>query len=1349
MKKITDFIIEKRNIFLILFVLLAGICLYLSNNVHINEDIMKYLPKSSETKIGNDIMSEEFSKQDTSILNVMFKNLTEEEKNKAINRLNSIKGVSSVDYENSQEYNIREYTLFVVNVDDYADSNIAEDVYKEVLKNFNFVGMSGSIYEANKPVLNTSIVILAISCAMLILIILSDSYVEPFLYLITIGIAIFINKGTNIIFDSVSSITDSITAILQLALSMDYSIMLSNRFKQEKEITKDKVKAMKNALYQSFKSISSSSITTIVGLLALVFMSFTIGQDLGFVLSKGVLLSLICIFVCLPALLLLFDNIIAKTHKKSLNFNLKKLGKFSFKTRWIQSVFIIVLFIIVYFLQGNTTILYTDSEQDKVGKIFPATNQIAIVYENKYEEFIASYCKELEKNQDIDQVLCYSNTLNEKLPYDELNQKLEDLGENTNIEEDLLKLIYYYYHQKEENKMTANEFITFIKTEIYSNDKFSGSITDEIKENLDLLSNFANPEEINKKRSVGDIASILEINQNDAENILIYYNSKNIATKITLKQFVDFMLNDVANNSKYSSNLDKHTSNELKQLQYFTNTSLIHQKMNAKDLSNIFGIDEELVEQLLLFYRINTESTTKMTLNNFATFALELANNESYKSLFDEDTKKSLSLLKIVSNESFISNKQNEKDMRNTLSSLGLDLKEDTMNLFYILYDGYNTNTKMTLNNFVSIALEMAKDENFKSYFNKEIILTLEMMKTLDQYKDATMNNEELYQLFGITDRAKIMQLDSILNSFNGSLTPTTFVETLLGKEQIKNALEEKEIASLTKAEYIMNNGNTKYSMGEVATILDQNSILVSVLYGKYDEQINAIPDISIKELINFIYKNKDNSLLTSYIKENQDLLNLVYIIINNTKTQYNYVKISNIISTNKEQVKQIFGVYDYLNSETLLTPLELTNVILNNLENELFHNKLDKSSISKLTLVREVMQNTVNNASFSSSNLSKLLGIDKDTIDLLYSLYNFNYGNSNQNIPLNHYVNFIVENVMDNEDYADQFDEKTKEKLTTICTMMKKALKKEKYSAKELYNTLKILSDSLDSSLIELTYIYQGSVNHYNSVWQMTVEEFVNYLNNDILTDEKFDDFIEEEMKEKITKAKKEIEKSKQLIVSDRYSRVVLNTKYPLEDETTFEFINTLENDLGVNDGIYIVGNSSMAVEMSRTFNNELNKITILTMIFIYIVVAITFKNIVIPFILVLIIQCAVYITMSFISITGGYVYFISLLIVQAILMGATIDYAIVYTSYYKESRITMNVKASIINAYNKSIHTIISSSSILIIVTLIVANFASAIAAKICETISQGVFASVILILIILPGVLATCDKFICKKK
>ena len=153
--------------------------------------------------------------------------------------------------------------------------------------------------------------------------------------------------------------------------------------------------------------------------------------------------------------------------------------------------------------------------------------------------------------------------------------------------------------------------------------------------------------------------------------------------------------------------------------------------------------------------------------------------------------------------------------------------------------------------------------------------------------------------------------------------------------------------------------------------------------------------------------------------------------------------------------------------------------------------------------------------------------------------------------------------------------------------------------------------------------------------------------------------------------------------------------------------------------------------------------------MIIIFIVVAFTFKSIIIPTILVLTIQCAVYLTMGILSLMGDNVYFIAILIVQSILMGATIDYAILYTSYYLELRRTMEVKDAVIEAYNESIHTIITSASILIIVTLIVGYFASAIASKICITISQGTLCSVLLILILLPAVLASLDKIIVKQK
>ena len=501
MKKITDFIVNKRNIILVLFIILTGVCAILSNHVTINHDMAKYLPNTSSVRKGMDIMEDEFQEQKSSSLNVMFQGLKKSEKKKICQELENIKGVSSVTYDiDSSDYNKKGYTLYIVNISDTEDSKISSSVYHKIEDKYEDedIAMSGAVAEKNKTVLPAWIMIVAVGICFIILIIMCESYIEPVLFLITIGIAVMLNNGTNIIFSSVSNITSSICAILQMALSMDYSIMLMNRYRQEKKHENDKVIAMKKALYKAFLAISSSSLTTIVGLLALVFMSFTIGKDLGFVLAKGVLLSLVSIFFCLPALILLFDKVITKTKKKSPNFNLKKLGSFSYKIRPISIFLLVGLFVVSFILKGNLEILYTDKEQDEIAKVFPENNQMAIIYNNKDEEFVSKYCKNLDKYTKVDQVLCYGNTIGQKLTYQEFNEKLDDLNTDMNIDNELLRILYYdYYNGNKKMKMTFNDFVAFIQNDVLSNDIFSKNIDSDMKDNINKLNYFTTIESIN------------------------------------------------------------------------------------------------------------------------------------------------------------------------------------------------------------------------------------------------------------------------------------------------------------------------------------------------------------------------------------------------------------------------------------------------------------------------------------------------------------------------------------------------------------------------------------------------------------------------------------------------------------------------------------------------------------------------------------------------------------------------------------------------------------------------------------------------------------------------------------
>ena len=1275
MKKITNFIVDKRYIILFLFLILSSISLFLSSKVKINYDIAKYLPADSEIRTGMDIMENEFEKIKSSSFNLMFKGLNDKEKIIIYEQLEKIEGISSVTYEKNDNYNKDDYTLYVINVDDCDDSVLASNVFnkiKEEYKDYE-IYTSGDIANKNETVLPTWIVVLAVSCALVILIIMCESYIEPFLFLATILIAVLLNNGTNIIFDNVSNITSSISAILQMALSMDYSIMLMNRYNQEKKLEKDKVKAMKNALCKAFSSISSSSFTTIVGLITLVFMSFTIGRDLGFVLAKGVLFSLISIFTCLPALILMFDKLIIKTRKKSLNIKLNRLGKISYKIRYISIFLFLGAFLFNYLTKGNLNILYTSSETDKIKDIFPTNNQIAIIYKNKDDNYISEYCKSLEDKDYVNEVLCYGNTINEKLKYNELMNKLNDLGSNISIEDYLFKILYYnYYNQDETNKITISEFISFIQNNVYNNEIISSKIDNLTKENLEKLNNFTDIDSINKQRNSNEISNILEINKESIDDIFIYYGSKNNDTKITLDEFAKFMNNKVLTNEKYSNNIDSNMKNNIKALSKFTDINLISSKMTSTEMNQLFGIDKDMMDQLYIYYISTNEINNKMTISEFSNFVTDyVLTNNNYKNSIDDTSKKNIEVLKNFSNKDIILKEMNS----NELSKL-FNIDESLIKQLLLLkYSKINDDTKMTLNEFIT---------------------TISYIKTNTNYLD----NIDVSSLILLSNNADIM-----------------------------------------------NNPNT-YTALEISSILgiEENKVynLYAIINFSKDNISNWVS--TPNEFINLILTNKDNINMDSSLIDNLNFLsNIISSTLNNNI--YTYQELSEFISIDQNTIKNIYALYISCNSSIKLTPQEFVNFILNHKNDSILNNNLSLEIINELSLLNSIMNGRVNQIKYSSLELSNLIGISQNNLNLIYSLYDFEY--NNKTMSLKDFTNFLLTDVITNDEYANNFNQNIKSKLNTINEIMNSTINSTKYYKGEMFDIISNLTNDLDKNMIDLLYIYYGSENNYDNNWTLTVEEFVNFLNNNILKDERFDSFLENSRKQEIISAKKDIQNAKNLLVGNNYSRIVINTDLNSESDTTFKFIQNIKDNLknSIKD-FYVIGDSPMAYEISQTFGGELDFITILTMISIFIVVAITFKSIIIPIILVFMIQCAVYMTMGILSFTGGTVYFIALLIVQSILMGATIDYAILYTTYYIEHRKTMNIKDAIINSYNKSIHTILTSASILIIVTLIVGLFASAIASKICKTLSQGTLCSALLILLLLPAVLAACDKLIIKK-
>lgn len=373
---------HKKLIVLICLVLLVpSVFGYI--NTRINYDVVSYLPDSLETVKGQDVMVDEFGTGAFSLVVVEDMELKDIEKLRAdmmkVDHVDDILWYGSlVDISVPMDIlpdDIREVfdkdndTLMVVFFDDITSSDNTmesmEQLRKVVTKDCYISGMAGIVTDIKDLFLQEMPVYVAIAAALslVVLILTLDSFVVPFLFLFSIGVAIIYNLGSNIFLGQISYITQALVAVLQLGVTMDYSIFLLNSYEENKRLAPgNNEEAMAKAIHATFQSVVGSSITTVAGFIALLFMTYTLGKDIGIVMAKGVIIGVICCVTLLPALILIFDKWIDKTTHKSLIPDLSRISGWLTKHYRIFIVLFILILPVAYIGNHNVNVYYNLDE---------------------------------------------------------------------------------------------------------------------------------------------------------------------------------------------------------------------------------------------------------------------------------------------------------------------------------------------------------------------------------------------------------------------------------------------------------------------------------------------------------------------------------------------------------------------------------------------------------------------------------------------------------------------------------------------------------------------------------------------------------------------------------------------------------------------------------------------------------------------------------------------------------------------------------------------------------------------------------------------------------------------------
>lgn len=467
MLKLATMIVDKRKGFYLIFILLIIFSVIMSNKVNVNNDLTTYLADDTETRQGMDLMDAQFTTYGTA--RIMVCNVTYEEAEELAARIEEMEGVSMLDFEDSADYYHDMEALLSVTFDGEADDERTKECFAAVLEELSDYDIyySSEIGQEERDAadLDKDMVVILILAGVVIVAVLlftSTTYAEIPVYLMTFIVAAILNKGTNFLFGTISFVTNSIAVVLQLALAVDYAIILAHRFMEEHE-DKDAREAVIVALSKAIPEISSSSLTTVSGMIAMMFMQFRIGYDMGIILAKAIVLSLVTVFFLMPGLLLNFSKAIDKTHHKSFVPNITAVGRFCVVTRYIVPPLLIVALVAAFHFSSKAAYVYdvnsleakTMSENKysvtMVNQEFGSINQLAVLVPNGDYEQEAKVLRALERLDTVDSVMGLANI--EAMDGYMLTQLLTPraFSELIDMDVEVAEMLYLAYAMSENN----------------------------------------------------------------------------------------------------------------------------------------------------------------------------------------------------------------------------------------------------------------------------------------------------------------------------------------------------------------------------------------------------------------------------------------------------------------------------------------------------------------------------------------------------------------------------------------------------------------------------------------------------------------------------------------------------------------------------------------------------------------------------------------------------------------------------------------------------------------------------------------------------------------------------------